>query len=81
MSKQKEERWNEDTKRWETNHDAWLSEYEYHTLEEVLMMRILQTQALRNKCGISPDDMESEPNQRIHAMRSIAEKFGIQLLV
>lgn len=58
-----------------------LTDYELYVLEDMLTIRIWQTQATRDKCGISPDNMESEPNQRIQAMRSIAEKFNLTLSV
>lgn len=58
-----------------------LTDYELYVLEDMLTIRIWQTQATRDKCGISPDNMESEPNQRIQAMRSIAKKFNLTLSV
>ncbi|TVX86049.1 hypothetical protein [Paenibacillus agilis] len=79
MSKQV--RYNNETRKLETNHNAWLSDYELYVLEEALTIRIAQATATRNKCGIPADDMARDINQNIQAMRSIAEKFGMKIII
>lgn len=81
MGDDKEKRWNEDLMVHETNHNAWLNDYELYVLEEALMIRIFQVTGTRDKCGIDPNDRFHDVNQNIQAMRSIAEKFGITLSV
>lgn len=76
---EKETRFNENKRVHETNHDLWLTEYDKYVLGYELQMRVEKTKSMRDKCGISPDDKNSEPNMHIASIVKVCEQLGINI--
>lgn len=76
---EKETRFNEEKRVHETKHDLWLTDYDKYVLEWEFKLRIMHTKSMRDKCGISPDDKNSEPNLHIATMLKVCEQLGIKI--
>lgn len=63
----------------ETKFEVTLNDYELYVIKENLDIRLMQIAATRDKCGISPDREQSEPNLHIAVLRKLANELGIEL--
>lgn len=63
----------------DTEHKLLLSNYDMYVLEDGIRIRIYQIKATRDKCGISPNNKESEPNKHIESLLKICEQLGIEI--
>ena len=79
MERNKEKRWNTDNLEHETKHEIWLTDYDECALTWELQMRVMQTKAMRDKCGISAEDKEAEPNRHIATMLKLGEQLGLKI--
>ena len=71
--------WNNFKKRWEEHFILNLSSYDKYVLTDSLNLRILQIKSLRDKCNISPDDEQAEPNKHIKALEDICKQLEIEV--
>jgi hypothetical protein len=79
MTIEKEQRWNEQRWGYDTKHELWLSDYDKYVLGDEIQMRIFQIKATRDKCGISPDDKDAEPNRHIESLLNICKQLEIEI--
>lgn len=77
----KETRFNEQTWVHDVKHELWLSEYDSYVLAEEFQFRVSKLQYMRDKCGISPEDKDSEPNKHIAVIVKVCEQLGLEIKV
>lgn len=78
---EKETRYNEQKRVHETKNELWLSEYDSYVLAEEFQFRVYKLQHMRDKCGISPEDKNAEPNKHIAVIVKVCEQLGLEIKV
>lgn len=79
MEKEIETRFNKDKWVHETKHDLWLTDYDAYVLAEELKFRVIRIKSMRDKCGISPNDKEAEPNRHIETILKVCKQLGLDV--
>jgi hypothetical protein len=79
MSDENDLRWNEERRGWDQKHELWLSKYDKYVLSWELKLRVMQLKSTRDKCGISPDDKDAEPNKHIESILTFCKQLEIEL--